>query len=193
MSWQLQTAPAGVYATLVMRAVGKKDADTILELVKTSDLTHPQKSWALVQAARFLTKTDRDKAVLVIVDGLEEARRIEELDPDRPRALLNVANALLAIDRAKAWDMVYEAIKAANSAEGFTGEDGVIRIALLTKQMSSIRSSTVAEFNVAGIFADLADEDYERTVELARGFQREAPRASATIAIARSIFEEKKK
>jgi hypothetical protein len=178
--------------TLVMRAVGKKDADTILDLLKTSELTHPQKSWALIQAARFLTKTDRDKAVLVIVDGIDEARRIEELDPDRPRAFLNVANALLALDRAKAWDMVYEAIKAANSAEGFTGEDGVIRIALLTKGMSSVRSSTVAEFNVAGIFGELANEDYDRSVELARGFQREAPRASATIAIARSIFEEKK-
>jgi hypothetical protein len=59
--------------------------------------------------------------------------------------------------------------------------------------MSTIRSSSVAEFNVAGIFAELANEDYDRAVELARGFQREAPRASATIAIARSIFEEKKK
>src|SRR5436189_66212 len=86
---------------LKTRAVGKKDADMILELVKTSELTHPQKSWALIQAARFLTKTDRDKAALVIVDGLDEARRIEELDPDRPRALMNVANALLALDRSK--------------------------------------------------------------------------------------------
>ena len=186
-------ARAFIDATLLLGAVSKKDADMILELVKTGELTHPQKSWGLIQAAKFLTKTDRDKAVLVIVDGLDEARRIEELDPDRPRAILNVANALLAIDRAKAWDMVYEAIKAANSAEGFTGEDGLIRLAFQTKQMSTIRSSTVAEFNVAGIFAELANEDYDRAVDLARGFQREAPRASATIAIARSIFEEKKK
>jgi hypothetical protein len=186
-------ARAFIDATLLLRAVGKKDADMTLELVKTGELTHPQKSWGLIQAARFLTKTDRDKAVLVVVDGLDEARRIEELDPDRPRAILNVANALLAIDRAKAWDMVYEAIKAANSAEGFTGEDGLIRLVFQTKQMSTIRSSSVAEFNVAGIFAELANEDYDRAVELARGFQREGPRASATIAIARSIFEEKKK
>ena len=186
-------ARAFIDATLLLRAVGKKDADMTLELVKTGELTHPQKSWGLIQAAKLLTKTDRDRAVLVVVDGLDEARRIEELDPDRPRAILNVANALLAIDRSKAWDMVYEAIKAANSAEGFTGEDGLIRLAFQTKQMSTIRSSTVAEFNVAGIFAELANEDYDRAVELARGFQREGPRASATIAIARSIFEEKKK
>ena len=185
-------ARAFIDATLVLRAVGKKDADMILELVKTGELTHPQKSWGLIQAAKLLTKTDRDKSLAVIEDGTREARRIEELDPDRPRAIMNVANALLPLDRSKAWDMVYEAIKAANSAEGFTGEDGLIRLAFQTKQMTTIRSSTVAEFNVAGIFAELANEDYDRAVELARGFQREAPRASATIAIARSIFEERK-
>jgi len=105
---------------------------------------------------------------------------------------MNVANALLPLDRAKAWDMVYDAVKAANSSDGYTGEDGVIRLVFQTKQMSTIRSSSVAEFNVAGIFAELANEDYNRTIELARGFQKEAPRASATIAIARSILEEKK-
>lgn len=47
--------------------------------------------------------------------------------------------------------------------------------------------------HVTGIFAELAREDYEGTVELVRGFEREAPRASATIAIARAILEEKKK
>lgn len=179
-------------AALVMRAVGKKDPDMILELVRTGELTHSQKSWGLIQAAKLLVKTDRDKSLAIIEDATAEARRIEELDPDRPRALLSVANALLPLDRSKAWDMTYEAIKAANSAEGYTGEDGVIRLALQTRQMSTIRSSSVADFDVAGIFADLANEDYNRTVELARGFQREAPRASATIAIARSVLEEKK-
>ena len=105
---------------------------------------------------------------------------------------MGIANALLPLDRARSWDTVYEAIKAANSSDGFTGEDGLIRITMLSKGMSSIRSSSVSEFNVAGIFTELAKEDYNRTVELTRGFQREAPRASATIAIARSVLDEKK-
>jgi hypothetical protein len=50
---------------------------------------------------------------------------------------------------------VYDAVKASNSAEGFTGEDGVLRITLLTKTMSSIRSSSVADFDVAGVFREL--------------------------------------
>jgi hypothetical protein len=180
-------------AILVMRAVGKKEAEMILELVKTGELTRPLKSWGLIQAAKLLTKTDRDRSMSIIEEATAEARRIEESDADRPRAILNVANALLPLDRARAWDMVYEAIKAANSSEGFTGEDGLIRLTFQAKQTSTIRSSSVSEFNVAGIFKDLANEDYNRTVELARGFQREAPRASATIAIARAVLEEKKK
>jgi len=179
-------------ASLVIRAIDKKDADMILALAKDGELSHFQKSWALLQAAKILAKTDRDKSLATIEEATAEARRIEEIDPDRPRAMLGVANALLPLDRSRGWDAVSDAIKAANSAEGFTGEDGSIRISMQTKQMSSSRSSSVSGFNVAGIFAELAKEDYNKTVEVIRGFEREAPRASATIAIAKTVLDDKK-
>lgn len=188
-----QKVRAYIDATMVMAAVNKKNPDRVLELVRTGELTHLQKSWALSQAAKLLSKTDPDKALDVLDESAAEARRLEGGDQDRPRALFAVANAMLAIDRRKAWDAVEEAVKAANSAEGFTGEDGVMRVSLITKGTSSIRSSSTGEFDVAPIFNELANDDYERAIELARGFQREAPRASATIAIARSVLEEKKK
>ncbi|HEY6072433.1 MAG TPA: hypothetical protein VIV15_03345, partial [Anaerolineales bacterium] len=78
-------------------------------------------------------------------------------------------------------------------SEGYTGEDGVLRIGLQTKSMTSLRSSSAADFDVSGIFGELAIEDYNRTVELARGFEREAPRASAVIAIAKAVLESKEK
>jgi hypothetical protein len=179
--------------TLTMRAVEKKETDGALELVRTGELTHLQKAWALAQVAKLLVKSDREKSLAVIEDALAEARRIDPSDPDRPRALMAVANALFLSDRDKSWDAVYDAVKAANSAEGFNGEDGVLRISLLTKTMSSVRSSSVADFDLSGLFRELALADYNRTVELARGFEREAPRASAVITIARAVLEEKKK
>jgi hypothetical protein len=188
-----KNARAYIDVTLTMRAVDKKNAEAILELVRTGELTHLQKAWALSQAAKLLIKNGREKSLSVIDDAFAEARRIDGSDPDRPRAMLAVANALFLSDRDKTWDAVYDAVKAANSAEGFTGEDGVLRISLITKSMSSVRSSTVADFDVSGVFRDLARADYNRTVELARGFEREAPRASATIAIARAVLEEKQK
>ena len=187
------TVRAFIDGTIMLRAVNKKNADRLLELVHVGELTHFQKAWALSQAARFLAKTDHEKSLSLIDDATAEARRIDKSDPDRPRALLAVANAILIVDRAKAWDIVDDIAKAANSAEGFTGEDGAMRVTLLTKNNSSIHSTSSGEFDVAGIFGELAKADYNRSVELARLFEREAPRASATIAIARAVLEEKKK
>jgi hypothetical protein len=182
---------AFVDATMTIRAIDKKDIDRVLELVRTGELTHLQKAWALASTAKLLAKTDHEKSMAVLEDAASEARRIEGSDPDRPRALMAVANALLVSERAKSWDATYDAIKAANSAEGFTGEDGALRISLVTKSMGSVRMSSAPDFDVSGIFGELAKEDYNRTVELARGFEREAPRASAVIAIAKAVLENK--
>ena len=184
---------AFIDGTLMMRAVNKKDSDRLQELVRVGDLTHFQKAWALAQAARFLAKNDRDKALSLIDDATAEAQRIDKSDADRPRALLAVANAILVVDRARTWDLVDDIAKAANSAEDFTGEDGAMRVSLLTKGSSSIHSSSSGEFDIAGVFTELAKDDYNRTVELARLFERQGPRAGAVIAIARSVLEEKKK
>lgn len=178
--------------SLMMRASDKKDAELILEILKKGDLSHFHRAWGLMQAAKLLAKTDRDRALSLTDDAIAEARRIEESDADRPRAMIAIANALLTLDRAKSWETVYEAVKAANAAERFTGEDGAIRLSLQTKNQSSIRSSSSGEFNIAGIFGELAKEDYNKTVEMIRQFQQEAPRASATIAIARTVLEDKK-
>jgi hypothetical protein len=188
-----QQARGFIDASLTLRAIDKKDPDKALELVRTGELTHLQKSWALLQVAKLLAKPDREKALLTIDDASTEARRIEDSDPDRSRALMGVANVWLLLDRSKVWDAVGEAIKSANSSEAYTGEDGVMRTAFRSKGTSSVRSSSAQDFDVTGIFAELAKEDYSRTVELARGFEHEAPRASATIAIARVVLEEKKK
>ena len=56
-----------------------------------------------------------------------------------------------------------------------------------------MRTNDVPDFDIEGMFKDLALQDYDRAVELARGFQAEGPRAVATLAIARAILEPKKK
>jgi len=184
---------AYIDGTMMLRAVDKKEIDRILELARNGELTHAQKAWALTQAAKLIGKTDQEKALMLLDDATAEARRIDASDADRPRALIAVASAYLIIDRPKAWDALFDAAKGANSAETFTGEDGVIRVSLITKGTSSIRSSSTRDFDIAPIFGELAHDDYNRAVELARLFEREAPRASATIAIARAVLEEKKK
>jgi len=60
------------------------------------------------------------------------------------------------------------------------------------KSQLSYRKESVPDFDIEGIFGKLANDDYDRTVQLARGFQGEAPRANATIAIARSMLNKER-
>jgi len=179
-------------ASLTIRAISKKDVERLLEIVRTGQLTHMQKSWAYSESAKLLSKTDRERGLALIEDASAEARRIETSDPDRPRAFFGVTNALFLIDHKSAWQQIDDAIRAANSADGFSGEDGQLVFGVRVKGMNFGRNNPVPDFDVGGIFAAFAAEDYERAVELARGLQRDSPRASATIAIARSVLDQKK-
>ena len=186
-------AQAFTDASLAMHFVEKKMTDQALEMVHKGDLTPLIKTWVLAQTAKLLAKTDKDKAQEIAEEAGTEARRLEVSDPNLPRALVAVANAFKLIDPARVWDATFDAVKAANSAEGFTGEDGEIVVKFQSKSGSSVHSNDVPDFDLEGIFKDLAVQDYDRAVELARGFQGEGPRAVATIAIARAILEPKKK
>jgi hypothetical protein len=190
-SWFREQAQAWVDPCLAISAIAKKKIEVALEMARIGKLTHIQRVWILTQAAKLLAKTNRDKALSLVDDAATEARRIEEVDLDRPRGLLAVANALKLVEPSRAWDAVFDAVKAANSTEGFTGEDGVLALEINGRSQLSYRKDGVPDFDLEGIFSKLANDDYDRAVQLTRGFQGEAPRANATIAIARSILNEK--
>jgi hypothetical protein len=190
-SWFRKRAQAWVDWGLAIGAIQKKTVDRALELAGKGELTHIQRVWVLTQAAKLLAKTDHDKALSLLDDATADARRIDGVDLDRPRGLLAIANALELIEPARAWDAIFDAVKAANSSEGFTGEDGVLRVTISTKSQNRVRPNAVPDFEIQGIFGQLANDDYDRVVQLARGFQGEAPRANATIAIARAVLENK--
>jgi hypothetical protein len=184
-------AQAYIDASLATRSIQGKKIALALELVQKGELTHIQRVWLLTQLAKLLAKTDREKSLSLLEDALPEARRIEGLDPDRPRALLAIANAQKLIEPPRTWESVFDAVKAANSAEGFTGEDGNLNLLFQAKGFSSASDMQEPDFDIKGIFGLLAKDDYDRAVELAGGFQGEAPRAAAVIAIAQSVLNDK--
>ena len=186
-------AQAYIDGSLAVHFVEKKQPEQALELAHRGELTQIIKTWVLAQSAKLLVKTDKDKAQEVVEEAATEARRIDVSDANLPRALVGVANALKVVDPGRVWDATFDAVKAANSAEGFTGEDGEIVLMFQSKSGSSVRTDDVPDFDLEGIFKDLALQDYDRAVELARGFQGEGPRAVATIAIARAILEPKRR
>lgn len=185
-------AQSFIDSSLTNYFVDKKHFDQALEMVHNGDLTHIHKSWVLTECAKTIVETDRTKALDLIDEATDEARRIEPSDPALPRALIAVANALKVTDRNRVWDATFDAVKAANSADGFTGEDGEFVFRFQSKGQGSISNKSVPEFDIEPLFRSLATLNFQRSIDLAKGFQAEGPRAVATIAIARAILQPKK-
>lgn len=177
--------------SFAVNAVRNKQAEKALKYARKGELTHLQRLWVLTQCAKLLAKTDHDKAMTAIDEAIAESRRLEGAELDRPRGLLAIANSVNTVDQARLWDAMFEAVKAANSATGFGGEGGAFNFSINARSQIMSFREPVPDFDVRGIFAEAAKLDYERAVELARGFQGEAPRANATIAIARAVLSEK--
>jgi hypothetical protein len=177
---------------LVQLAIQNKDATEVAKLVKTGELTSVQKVWALTSAAKFVVKAERSRATDMLEEAISESRRISGSDPDRARALTAVAAGFSDIDRVRAWEILGEVVKAANGAEEYTGEDSRIMSRLQTQFMVVMNSANAEDFDLIAVFRHLARADLLRAIQLAKTFTGEAPRAVATLAIARSVLEKRK-
>jgi hypothetical protein len=176
---------------MTQQAIRKKDVNEIGRLAQNAELTSIQRVWAYTQAAGFVAQTERTRAVELLESALAEARRISQSDPDRARALTAVAAGFVNLDQVRAWEILSETVKAANGAETFTGEDSRILSMLRTPQMVVMSNATAPEFDLLTAFRLLARNDLFRAIQVAKTFTGEAPRAVATLAIARSVLEKR--
>ncbi|MBD0371125.1 MAG: hypothetical protein ICV60_09845, partial [Pyrinomonadaceae bacterium] len=178
---------------LINAALNRKDAAEAVKLARTGEITSIQRVWAYTESAGFLVKSNPTRAAEILEDALLEANRIGSSDAEHARALVAVGTYMFQVNHARGWEIMSEAVKASNSAEGFTGEDGRVTARFVSKNSVSISSSSAPSFDLAGIFSSLAKDDFNRAVELAKEFKTEAPRAAATLAIARAVLTEKRK
>jgi hypothetical protein len=172
----------------VQNALNKKDAEAAVARARKADLTPLQRAWTLERAADLTSKTDRAGTVALLNEALVEARRIADDDPGRAQALVAVATRYEKLDRARAWELMNEVVKAANSVPAFTGEDGEMSVRFKSKRGGWMTSFDVEEFNLAGVLSALAAEDMNRAIQLTDGFTNEAARVSAIVAVARSVL-----
>ncbi|HZI19183.1 MAG TPA: hypothetical protein VEY09_11355 [Pyrinomonadaceae bacterium] len=173
-------------------AVRAEDWQEVLRLARGGNLSPIQKAWALTEAARLAAKDEPGRAVEILDEALVEAKeRIDAASPERPSALVAIATQMLKLDRPRAWEVTLDAIKASNSAQGYTGEDGRLFSRLETKNMTMMTTSGAESFDLAGLFAEFAREDLTRAVGLVRNLEGEGPRAAATLALARTVLQKK--
>lgn len=165
--------------------------DETLEMIRKGDITHFQRVWALLEVAHLFTKTDKEKATDLIEEAGNEAQRINNSDPERPQAVVGVATAFLELNRARAWEFVTEAVRAANSCESYRGEDARMVVKIQSKDMTSVMSSSLERFDLPNLFKALSKEDLNRAISQARSFGGESPRSTAIITIAQTVLQKK--
>lgn len=175
---------------LTVRAIEQKKFEQALYLERTGELSHIQRALIFTQVATLNTQSDREQTLMLINKATAEVDRIDNSDQDRPRGLFAIANALRAIEPARAWEIAFDAVKAANSVEKFTGEDGQITTSLNNRSTIIMTVGFIPDFQISGLFTKLSTADLDRTIDLARGFQSVHPRAVATIAIATAVLKD---
>jgi hypothetical protein len=174
---------------LVQSAISSKKIEEIIRLAKGGELVRIWRVWAYLQAARLLMNSDRPRALSILDDAATEGRRIDVSDPDRARALIAVATQLVTPDSVHAWEILAEAVKAANSAETFNGEDIWISAQVWTREGPKIRGVKEEDMGLGVILRALAKVELERSIELAKSFKNEKPRAAAILTIAAVALE----
>jgi hypothetical protein len=173
-------------------AVNEKQTAEVLRIARGNTLTSIQRAWALTEAARLLSKEEPGRAVEILDEALTEAKeRIDPASKERVSALVAIATQLYELDRPRTWEVMLEVVKAANAAKEYTGEDGRINTRFQTKNMTMASSSSAQSFDLTDIFTKLAREELQRAADLARTFEGEAPRSFATLAVARSVLDNK--
>lgn len=174
---------------LVRFAIRKKEVADVERLAKIGQFNHTERVWAYMQAARMLANSQRSRSLELLQVAADEARRIDADDPDRARSLIGVAAQLISADRVRAWELMSEAVKAANSTEKFTGENLPFQIPLMTRGGLKMITIGGEDFGLSGMLRSLAKDDLYRSIDLAKSFKNELPRATAILAIAGAVLE----
>jgi hypothetical protein len=181
------------FALLNRAVTDKKDGMEVLRLAAAGELTPVQRTWAYTEAARLLAKDDRARALEALETAATSAKSIDAAEPDRVRATVAIATRFFEFDRNRAWEIMADAVKAANAAPEFTGSDAGLSARVQTRGIRSTINFSAPAFDLTGIFQTLGRDDMNRAVALAQTFTGESPRAVATLAIARSVLDDKPK
>jgi len=192
-AYRREAARRYVDISLLRAALAKKNSAAALRLAKADSLTHPQRTWAYLQVARLLMSSDRTRAVELLEEALAEARRIDDDDADRPLLISGVAIQFLAADINRSWEVANEAVKAANAAEGFSGEADRLSVALVTSSGLKLIDLDTAALNPSVLLSSLAKQELTRASDLAKSFKHEAPRAVAILAVASAAMTKAKR
>jgi len=141
--------------TFIRSWLQKKRADDALVLLRKADLPHTLRAHFLTQAGGLFIEKDRVRANELLEEALNETRRVDAGTADRAYCLVALLLQFSKTNKARVWDLLNEAVKAANAVPDFTGENGNTSLTLEGK--FSIRMGTLlsSPTDLADVFASL--------------------------------------
>ena len=179
--------------SLIRFAIKKQDGAAVLKIAASEELTHTQRAWALTQAAKLFLKSDKTRGTEILEEALLEGRRIDADDGNRADVLVGIAGQFALTDRVRAWEVIAEAVKAANGSDEYTGENMILNVAIMTRSGLKLLELDGADFSLKTLFGALTKEDSGRASDVAKSFQNKRPRSVAILAIASSLLEKRQR
>lgn len=187
-------AKARAFADLaaVRMALEKRDIDGSLTITNAGFLTPLHRVWALTTIGSLVESSDRGQAIELLDQAETEARRISVGETERVFALSCVANAFFQVDRSRSWNIVADAIKAANAVPGFTGDEGRLVAQLRTKGTVAMINVDEPTFKLLNLMELLGKDDLQLALTAIDSLTAEATRTYATLSVARSVLDRQK-
>jgi hypothetical protein len=172
------------------------DFESVVKFVREADVPPFAKAWGLAQAAVIAARKHNAQTSQTVAGLINEAEsyaaRVAQGTPERVAAYGVLTTAAARVDAARAWSLLRELVKAANSVEDFTREEVSFELSAdesSTNETSKGFSVESEAFRLDGIFATMARLDFDKALAESRALDGDVPQAFATIAIARTVLE----
>jgi len=131
------------------------------------------------------------RATELLDEALTETRRLDPGAGDRAYSLVAVLHQFSVSDRTRAWELLSEVVKTANSVPDFTGERGHASLTLAGKFSVRLSVQLASTTDLTESLRLLAEQNFYQALDVSKTFRGDAPRATAMIAVARTVLVEK--
>ena len=153
-----------------------------------------QRAYLLASIARVaLAQKDRQRAVELLEEAAQKAIAADNT-ANKMRALLSITHLYASFDSIRAFEIMTEAVRAANKVPHY-GVDDARLVRVLESPGSngstSVNSSTDDGFDLGKTLKRLASTDFDRALLLAQSLDSKTLKLAAMVAVASAPFEKK--
>lgn len=153
-----------------------------------------QRAYLLFEIARAaLDQKDRQRAIELLDEAAKKAADADNTR-DKLRALLGIAHLYASFDPSRAFEVMTDAIHAANKVPSYGPDDARLIRSLETPGggSSSMTVQNVEGFDLSRALQQLASADFDRTLALAQSLESKSLKLAAIVAVGASAFEKSK-